>query len=496
IVGTDRDAAAVRAALANVAAAGLSKHVHVERRDLADAVPPKGRGGAPGLVAVNPPYGERLGAESELRPLYEQIGSVLRERFAGWKAALFTGNPGLALRVGIRATRSHTLYNGAIACRLFLIDVAPERFMRPSGGRTGAHPGRAGSGSVGPGKSVPPEGTVAEALANRLRKNLRTLGAWARREGIGCWRLYDADIPEYAVAVDVYRTRDDVPAAPAVPRGETIPASRPEIPGTLWAVVQEYAAPRTVDPDKAAARLADAVSTVGAVLELPAERVVLKVRRRRARGEQYEKLADERRFHVVEEAGLAFQVNITDYLDTGLFLDTRPVRALLRTLAPGRSFLNLFSYTGTATVAAAAGGARATVSVDLSQTYLAWTQRNLRLNGFGGGAHELVRADARDWLRRERRRFGLIYLDPPAFSTSNAMRGTLDVQRDHVPLILDAARLLEPGGTLVFCTNLRRFKLDAAAMPGLAFEEITRRTTPKDFAGNPRIHSCWLVRPA
>ena len=143
---------------------------------------------------------------------------------------------------------------------------------------------------------------------------------------------------------------------------------------------------------------------------------------------------------------------------------------------------------------AAAGGARSTVSVDLSQTYLAWAERNLRLNGFGGRTHELVRADAREWLRRERRRFGLIYLDPPAFSTSNAMRGTLDVQRDHVPLLLDATRLLEPGGTLVFCTNLRRFKLDAAAMPALAFEEITRRTIPKDFAGNPRIHSCWLVR--
>ena len=259
----------------------------------------------------------------------------------------------------------------------------------------------------------------------------------------------------------------------------------------LWAVVQEYEAPKTVDPGKAQARLEDALATVAAVLAIPPERVILKVRRRRARGEQYEKLADDRHFHVVAEGGLLFQVNFTDYLDTGLFLDTRPVRALLRTLAAGKSFLNLFCYTGTATVAAAAGGARTTVSVDLSQTYLAWAQRNLRLNGFGGRAHELVRADCREWLRQERRRFGLIYLDPPAFSTSNAMRGTLDIQRDHVPLLLDAARLLEPGGTLVFCTNLRRFKLDAAAMPALAFEVITRSTIPKDFAGNPRIHSCW-----
>jgi 23S rRNA (guanine2445-N2)-methyltransferase / 23S rRNA (guanine2069-N7)-methyltransferase len=278
-------------------------------------------------------------------------------------------------------------------------------------------------------------------------------------------------MPEYAVAVDVYRVEPD----------------------TLWAVVQEYEAPKTVDPEKARTRLAEAVATVGAMLKLPPERVVLKIRRQRRGREQHEKLGEEREFHRVEEGGLAFQVNFADYLDTGLFLDTRPVRALLRALAAGKDFLNLFCYTGTATVAAAAGGARSTISVDLSQTYLGWAQRNLRLNGFGGREHELVRADCREWVRRERRRFGLIYLDPPAFSTSNAMRGTLDIQRDHVPLILDAAQLLEPGGTLVFCTNLRRFKLDAASMPALAIEDISRSTIPKDFAGNPRIHVCWKI---
>jgi 23S rRNA (guanine2445-N2)-methyltransferase / 23S rRNA (guanine2069-N7)-methyltransferase len=352
------------------------------------------------------------------------------------------------------------------------MDVAPERFMRAS-------PSRPASAAKGAGSSpVSPAGDVAESLANRLRKNLKTLGAWAKREGISCYRLYDADMPEYAVAVDLYRVQGEAPDGS----------------GELWAVVQEYEAPKTVDPDKARARLADAVATVGAVLELPAGRVVLKVRRLRRGREQHEKLAGEGRLHRVEEGGLPLLVNFTDYLDTGLFLDTRPVRARLRSLAAGRDFLNLFCYTGTATVAAAAGGARTTVSVDLSQTYLSWAGRNLALNGFTGREHELVRADAREWVRGERRRFGLIYLDPPAFSTSNAMRGTLDVQRDHVTLLLDAARLLAPGGTLVFCTNLRRFKLDAASMPGLAFEQITRATIPKDFAGNPRIHACWLVR--
>ncbi len=470
IVGTDHDPSAVRAALANVARAGLAGRVHIEKRELADAVPPRSRSGAPGLVATNPPYGQRLGSETELRPLYESFGTLLRERFTGWKAALLTGNPGLALRTGIRAKKAYTLFNGALECRLFIMDVTPERFMHASQPKTrpvpagaSSHPGAAAS-AVG--------GEIAESLANRLRKNLKTLGSWARREGIDCYRLYDADMPEYAVAVDLYRVEQN----------------------TLWAVVQEYEAPKTVDPEKARTRLADAVATVGATLEVPPERVVLKIRRERRGREQHEKLGDEREFHRVEEGALAFQVNFADYLDTGLFLDTRPVRALLRTLASGKNFLNLFCYTGTATVCAAAGAARSTVSVDLSQTYLGWAQRNLQLNGFGGHAHELVRADCREWVRRERRRFGLIYLDPPAFSTSNAMRGTLDVQRDHVPLILDTAQLLEPGGTLVFCTNLRRFKLDAAAMPALAFVDITRSTIPKDFAGNPRIHACWTVR--
>jgi 23S rRNA (guanine2445-N2)-methyltransferase / 23S rRNA (guanine2069-N7)-methyltransferase len=201
-------------------------------------------------------------------------------------------------------------------------------------------------------------------------------------------------------------------------------------------------------------------------------------------------------FHRVAEAGLPFLVNFTDHLDTGLFLDTRPVRALLRGMADDKRFLNLFCYTGTATVAAAAGGARSTVSVDLSQTYLAWARRNLGMNGFAGAGHEFVRADAREWVRRERRRFDLVYLDPPAFSTSKAMRGTLDIQRDYVALVGDAARLLERGGTLVFCTNLRRFRLDPDALPGLEVRDITRRTLPRDFADNPRIHQCWTVRHA
>ena len=288
IVGTDHDPAAVRAALANVARAGLAGRIHVEKRELADAVPPKSRTGAPGLVATNPPYGQRLGSETELRPLYETIGAVLRERFEGWKAALLTGNPGLALRTGIRAKKAYTLFNGALECRLFIMDVAPERFMHASKPKAPAAPRGRGFASRRH-RRTGPAGEIAESLANRLHKNLKTLGSWARREGISCYRLYDADMPEYAVAVDLYRV-ERTPALTSSPTGRApaalAAAARPT--GTLWAVVQEYEAPKTVDPEKARTRLADAVATVGATLELPPERVVLKIRRQRRGREQHE----------------------------------------------------------------------------------------------------------------------------------------------------------------------------------------------------------------
>jgi 23S rRNA (guanine2445-N2)-methyltransferase / 23S rRNA (guanine2069-N7)-methyltransferase len=303
-------------------------------------------------------------------------------------------------------------------------------------------------------------------FANRLRKNLRNLGRWARQNDIACYRLYDADLPEYAVAVDLYER---------------------------WVHVQEYEAPTTIDPQKAESRLRDVLAVLPTVLEVPAENVFLKVRRRQKGTSQYQKFDRRGEFHEVHEGGCRFLVNFTDYLDTGLFLDHRPTRQLLRELAPGKHFLNLFAYTGAATVYAAAGGARATTTVDLSQVYLDWAQRNLALNGFSGAQHELVRADCLEWLQRERRRFDLIFLDPPTFSTSKRMEATFDVQRDHVPLLRTAAGLLAPGGVLIFSNNNRRFKMNRESLPELQIEEITRQTIPRDFERNPRIHTCWRI---
>jgi 23S rRNA (guanine2445-N2)-methyltransferase / 23S rRNA (guanine2069-N7)-methyltransferase len=460
IVGTDHDYRAIRAAYDALDRTGLRKLVHVERRNLADAKPPT----PTGLLLVNPPYGERLGDEEALRGLYAELGRVLRERFVGWRAALFTGNPGLPRELKLEAKRSHRFFNGAIECRLLRYDVEPGSFVAE---RT---PGRLHA--VDPAIAEQPG---AKMFANRLRKNLDALGKWARRTGVDCWRAYDADMPEYAFAIDLY--------------GDGA--------GERWAYVQEYEAPGDIPEEKVRARRAEVAAVLPAGLQLEPERIYFRTRRRRRGTDQYTKLAEQREFHEVRENGLKFLVNFTDYLDTGLFLDHRDTRAKLRDLAAGRRFLNLFAYTGTATVYAAAGGATATTTVDLSRTYLDWARENLRLNGFDGREHVLVQADALEWVRTAPAAgWDLIFLDPPTFSNSKRMSGTLDVQRDHVELLGGVARLLAPGGTLVFSTNYTRFRLEADALPGLVVEDVTRTTIPKDFERNPRIHRCYFIRQA
>jgi len=468
IVGYDVDRQAVRIALENIEHVGLRGYVHVERKAAADARPRH----VFGLVAVNPPYGERLGEEKTLVPLYTQLGETLKNHFAGWKATLLTGNPELAFKLGMRATRYYTLYNGALECRLFNFDIEPERFFSPREPEPLTEAQRKTREIVRKAKAVDTADGGAEMFANRLRKNLKSLGRWARQNGIHCYRLYDADLPEYAVAVDVYQ-------------GER-----------TWVHVQEYEAPSSVDPVKAETRLVHAVAVIPRVLEISPEQLFLKIRRKQKGAAQYEKQAEAGRFHVVEEGGWKFWVNFEDYLDTGLFLDHRITRRMIEDRAADKRFLNLFAYTGTASVYAAKGGAASTTSVDMSRTYLDWAARNLELNGIRGGRHELVQADCLEWLDqalRDRRRFDLIFLDPPTFSTSKRMRQTLDVQRDHPVLIRLCVDLLAPDGLLVFSTNCRKFKLGAEGLAGLKLEDIGRKTIPKDFERNPRIHYCWMI---
>lgn len=468
IVGYDVDRRAVHTALGNVDRAGLRGLVHIERKSVEEVRPRQ----ESGLLVVNPPYGERLGDEQTLVPLYMALGETMREHFKGWRASVFTGNPELAFKVGIRASKQYALYNGALECKLFNFEVADGRFFTPHEGEPPTEAERHRRQLFRKAKSVDLASGGAEMFANRLRKNLKNLGRWARQSETSCYRLYDADLPEYAVAVDLYQ-------------GEK-----------LWVHVQEYEAPMTVDPVKAETRLIETLAGIPAVLEIPPEQVFLKVRRRQKGSAQYEKQSETGHFHTVEEGGLSFQVNFEDYLDTGLFLDHRLTRSLIRERTKGRSFLNLFAYTGTATVYAASGGASSTTTVDMSRTYLDWAARNLALNGFRGDRHELIQADCIEWLQdavESNWRYDLIFLDPPTFSTSKRMKYTLDIQRDHVDLIRDCLELLTPDGVLVFSTNHRKFRLDNAALADCKVEDITRQSLPKDFERNPRIHYGWLI---
>ena len=463
IRGRDRDAAAIRAARANAARAGVDGLVQLGVGALADAAPLPGRAAErPGLVCANPPYGVRLEDLEGARTVHRELGAVLRERFAGWQAAILTGSPALGLELGLRAHRTHTLWNGSIECRLLRIEVgaASERAL----------------GTLGKGIAHLRDSAGARMFSNRLAKNLKRLRGWARREEVSCYRIYDADMPEYAFAIDQYRTLE---------------------PAEDWLYVQEYAAPAEIEREAVQRRRGEVLASLPEATGVPPERIRVRTRRRTPRGEQYGKLDARETFHVVAEAGLKFRVNFDDYLDTGLFLDHRMTRARLRAAARGASFLNLFAYTGTATVYAAAGGARDSVSVDLSRTYLEWARENLALNGFAGASHELLQADAREWLAaaaRDTRRFDLVFLDPPTFSNSKRMEGVLDVARDHPALIDACARLLSPGGLLVFSTNAQRFKLAEDLAARYAIRDVSAATLPEDFARNPRIHRCYEIR--
>jgi 23S rRNA (guanine2445-N2)-methyltransferase / 23S rRNA (guanine2069-N7)-methyltransferase len=449
VIGRDADPRAIEQAQRNVEAAGLAGRIRLETGAVAD-LPPAGPL-APGLVISNPPYDERLAADAGL---YRELGDRLRSGYAGWRAALLTADEALGRATGLHADRRYMLFNGALRCTLLRVDAIEARASRPS-------------------RPPHPLGEGAQMVANRLRKNLQRLRRWREREAVDCFRAYDADLPEYAAAVDVYREC----------AGER----------RTFLHVQEYQAPRSVPEEIARTRLEDLVRAAMEVFEVPRGQVALKTRLRGKGGSKYG--VQDRRGETLQvcENGLRFEVNLFDYLDTGLFLDHRPVRAHLRALAAGRRVLNLFGYTGSASVYAAAGGAATTTTVDLSATYLEWASRNLALNGFGGEAHRLVQADAMAWLARERGRYDLVFCDPPTFSNS-ARAGDFDIQRDHPALLAAALERLSQGGVLVFSNNFRRFRLDEQALAGVEVRELGAAMLPPDFARDPRIHRVWELR--
>ncbi|NLA68416.1 MAG: bifunctional 23S rRNA (guanine(2069)-N(7))-methyltransferase RlmK/23S rRNA (guanine(2445)-N(2))-methyltransferase RlmL [Gammaproteobacteria bacterium] len=451
--GSDIDPAALDAVRRNATAAGFGGVMQLEERQVAALRPMEH---LRGLVACNPPYDARLAADAQL---YRGLGDSLRRIAPYWRASLLCGSPELARATGLRAQKVYRVFNGALECALLVADPVQPPLRQDAAPRP-----------LAPG---------AQMLANRLRRNLRASKAWRSREGIDCYRAYDADLPEYAVAIDVYTEADD--------------------PDATWLHVQEYAAPAEIPDADVRRRFGEVLAAAREVFGVPRERVATKVRARGKGGSKYG-AASERRgeYIVVREGGARLRVNLFDYLDTGLFLDHRPLRARLQREARGKRFLNLFCYTGAATVHAAVGGAASTTSVDLSATYLQWASDNLRGNRVdgrppGGGAHRMVQADAIAWLEADDGEYDLVFCDPPTFSNS-ARADDFDIQRQHVRLLRAAVARLAPDGVLYFSNNYRRFRLDEAALAEFArCEDITAETIPPDFARNPRIHRAWRL---
>jgi 23S rRNA (guanine2445-N2)-methyltransferase / 23S rRNA (guanine2069-N7)-methyltransferase len=449
--GSDADPHAIRAATENARSAGVADAIDFRSLPVRLLEAPAE---ATGLVVCNPPYDQRLAADEGL---YRELGDALQRATPEWRVTVLAGDETLARATGLRASKRYAFFNGALECLLVVCDNA----RRP------AHEQRA----------LKPLSEGAQMIANRLRKNLRKLGPWRKREGVDCFRAYDADLPEYAAAIDVYTadTEDD-------PR--------------TFLHVQEYQAPATIPEADTRRRFGEIVRAAAEVFEVPREQIAIKTRARGKGGSKYGAMADRGEFLVVREGAVRLRVNLFAYLDTGLFLDHRPLRTRIAREANGKRFLNLFAYTGAATVQAAVGGAASTTSVDLSATYLQWAADNLVLNSCKGRAHRLVQADAIAWLEAERDAYDLIFCDPPTFSNS-ARADDFDVQREHVRLLRAALARLAPGGVLYFSNNFRRFKLDEQALSDVAkVRDISAATIPPDFERNPRIHRCWEMRPA
>ena len=470
IRGYEADPRLIQPGRNNVERAGLSNWIKIYQGELA-TFEPRPDQNQTGLVICNPPYGERLGDEASLLYLYQNLGERLRQACMNWEAAVFTGAPDLGKRMGIRSHKQYAFWNGALPCKLLLIKVLPEQFVtgerRPPEQRQ-VEREQIASGEERAEPVVQEQARLSEGgqmFANRLQKNLKQLGKWARREGVDCYRLYDADMPEYAVAIDLY--------------GD-------------WVHVQEYAAPRSIDPEKAQSRLFDALAAIPQALGIDKSKVVVKRRERQSGTKQYGRQAAQGQFMEVNEGGVKLLVNLTDYLDTGLFLDHRPLRLRIQREAAGKRFLNLFCYTATATVHAAKGGARSTTSVDLSKTYLDWARRNLSLNGYSD-KNRLEQGDVMAWLEADRGEYDLIFIDPPTFSNSKRMEGVFDIQRDHVQLLDLAMTRLAPGGVLYFSNNFRKFILDEGLAARYVVEEISDKTLDPDFARNPKIHRAWRL---
>lgn len=488
IIGYDADSGAIKAVHRNMIAAGLQDlipHITLEPRPLnqlkANLGPfiEAGKINRP-LIITNPPYGERLGSEDTTKPLYHGLGLILQDTFAKRQSA--ANNMKASNNKSRNAAQlENKVTLGVLAAQVEHADVLPidePQTLRCHNGaitvyfRYGTLITNEQKGLVeGFEKSeISVEG--GQDFVNRLQKNLAHLKKLAGKESVTNLRVYNADLPDFKVAIDVY--------------GD-------------YVHVQEYAPPKNIPPETAKRRFNLALLGIREVLGLDREQVFIKTRARQSGNEQYSKQSkSEKRgkFYIVREDDAYFYVNFTDYLDTGLFIDHRNMRQLIRAASHGRDVLNLFAYTCTASVHAALGGAKSVTSVDLSQNYLDWGKQNFALNGLdiSSSKYRFVAEDIFEWIKDNTEQFDTIFIDPPTFSNSKKFQGTFDVQRDHPAIINRAMNRLRTDGVLYFSNNFTKFELDETLAQRYEVTDITHQTIGFDFNIKKPIHRSFEIR--
>ena len=456
IRGYDGDLAAVRRAEENARRMQLGSFVRVRLRQLSDIAKPTHQKMDRGLLVVNPPWGERLSTPSAAAHLYAALGQVMDAEFGGWDASVIAADAAHARATGLRSHKNYKMKSGPLDIVLFLFSLGDHNKLRIKDSPLAPETEEC---------SQPVLSAGGQMVANRLQKNLKKLAKWRQASGAECFRVYDADMPEYAVAIDVYGA--DIHLA-------------------------EYAPPKSVKEVDANRRFDEVLDAVQVVFNVEDRSEIAVKRRTKQRGlQQYERVSTRNERRLVNELGAKLWINLFDYLDTGLFLDHRPIRARIREEAAGKRFLNLFCYTGVASVHAGLGGARYSTSVDLSNTYLEWYRENLAINGLSDQKHRAVKGDVLKWLREEEGVYDLILLDPPTFSNSKSISADFDVQRDHEVLITLTMDRLSDEGVLYFSNNNRRFEMVTALMERYCVEDITRQSLGPDFDQSPNIHKCW-----
>ena len=409
--------------------------------------------------------------------MYQQFPAVLQQ-LPTWSLFVITSMLDFEKIVQKKATRRRKLFNGRLECTYFQylgprpprpghVDEKSSSSADETGIKTSIKPA-ANSAPVFAGLQAK-DHEQAEIFSRRLTKRARHLRRWPTRRGITCFRIYERDVPEIPLVVDRY---DD----------------------SLH--ITEYERPHDRDLARHSAWLELMKETAAETLEVPIEKVHLKSRHKRSKGDQYEKVADAQQTQQVTENGLKFWVNLSDYVDTGLFLDHRVTRQMVREQSEGKSVLNLFAYTGSFTVYAAAGGALATTTVDLSKNYLQWAQRNLELNSLYSPKHEYIARDCVEFVNEAveggERKYDIIIIDPPTYSNSKRLDDDWNVQTGHAELLNATRELLNVDGVIYFSTNFRKFKLYQDKLSEFSIEEISKRTVPEDFR-NRRIHRCWKL---